>query len=77
MKQSFRDMAVRAVNAEKAFIEVLVALGGITDEQAQKVLAYYVKHKLVKLSIGVGAYNVKHSAFLDRDVIQRAVELTK
>ena len=73
----FRDIGIRVANAESAFIETLVALGGITEAEAVKVMAYYLKHKLAKLSIGVGAINVKHGAFLDRDVIRRAAELTK
>ena len=77
MRKSFEDMATRMVNAEKAFVITLIALGDITKEEAVKVMAYYVKHKLVKLHVGIGAYTVKHGAFLDRDVIQRAVELTK
>lgn len=69
-----RDIAQRIVNAETSFIECLMVAGQITKDQAEKVLQVYRKAKVVKMDPVVGQMTVKHGAFLDRDVIIRAME---
>lgn len=73
MQQSFKNMATRMVNAENDFIETLVKIGGITTDEAFKVLAIYRKHKIVKNDFAVSRISVKHGAFLSREVILRAL----
>lgn len=72
MRQSFKDMTQRAVNAEAEFIESLQRLGGITKEEAAKVLDLYLEQKIAKIDYGIGRVMVKHGAFLDRDTIRYA-----
>ena len=72
----FKDMAQRAVNAETNFVSVLMGISGCTEDQAYAVTAYYLKHKLAKLHIGIGTINVTHGIFLQADVIRRAVQET-
>ncbi len=67
-------MAQRLVNAENSFIECVRRDTGFTQEQAEKVLAFYVKHKLMKLDAVDGRFYVKHGAYLDSDVLRRALE---
>lgn len=73
MQQSFKNMATRMVNAENDFVAVLVEKAGITTDEAFKVLAIYRKLKVVKNDYAVSRISVKHGAFLDRDVILRAL----
>jgi hypothetical protein len=73
MQKSFEDMAIRAANAVTQWRDML-AEDGYTTKQADKILDYYVKHKIVKLDWGVGRYNVKHGAFLTCPVMDKALE---
>ena len=67
-------MFQRIENAHQGFIETLQRCGNISRDDAIKVKAYYLKHRLAKLDTGVGVINVKHGAYLDNDVIHRAVD---
>jgi hypothetical protein len=68
-------MALRIVIAECSFVKTLMIMGKIDEADAEIVFAYYQKHKmLVRDAVG-GVINVKHGAYLDRDVIQRALIL--
>lgn len=71
--KSMRDMAQRIVNAEDGFIESVQHIAGCTADDAHQVMAYYLKHKLAKLDIGIGRISVKHGAYLDKPVLQRAI----
>lgn len=73
MQQSFKDMATRIVNAENDFTATLAQIAGITTDEAFKVLATYRKLKIVKNAYAISRISVKHGAFLDRDVILRAL----
>lgn len=74
MQQSFKDMATRITNAERSFDESLQEIAGIDKKDAANVRAFYLKHKLAKIDVVGGTINVKHGAFLDQDVILRAVD---
>ncbi len=65
--------AQRIVNAENAFLATLMHFGDLDAVEAAAVLAVYRKARVVKLDAVGGALNVKHGAFLDRDVIRRAL----
>ena len=71
--QSFKDMATRADNAVIAWRDML-ADHGFTADQADAILRLYQKGNLVKLDWGIGRYSVKHGAFLEADVLNRALE---
>ena len=70
-----KDIARRIVNAENGFVETLMNLGNISRADAFKVLATFRKAKAVKLHVGIGRITVKHGAYLNPDVIRRAVSL--
>ncbi len=69
-----RDIAQRMVNAENGFIAVLMKSATISQAQAEKVMQVYRKAKVLKMDAVGGHMTVKHGAFLDRDVILRALE---
>ena len=73
--QSFKDMATRADNAVIAWRDML-ASDGFTADQADAILRLYLQEKLVKLDWGIGRYNVRHGAFLNADVLNRALEVS-
>jgi hypothetical protein len=73
MKTGFKNVATRLVNAENNFIEVLMTLGEISKAEAEKVLAVYRKHKLVKMDAVMGVLSVKHGAYLEKEVIGNAL----
>lgn len=75
MTKSFQAIAQRMDNAKVNFIETLMNLGGISKDEARKVMELYLKNKLARIDTGIGRIQVKHGAFLDREVILRAVAM--
>ena len=71
--QSFKNMAKRADNAVTQWRDML-ADNGFNADQADAILRLYIDEKLVKLDWGIGRYSVKHGAFLNADVLNRALE---
>lgn len=70
-----RATAARIINAHKVFNATLQGIAGITEEQAKAVTAFYLgKCRAAKMDAVIGRIIVKHGAFLERDVILRAVE---
>ena len=72
--QSFQDMASRADNAVINWRDMLAELG-FTQDEADAILALYKRENLVKLDWGIGRYKIKHGAFLEPDVLRRALGL--
>lgn len=68
-------MLQRIENGHQAFVEVLRAAGDISQADALRVKTLYLKHRLAKMDTGIGRISVKHGAYLERDVIQRAVDM--
>ena len=68
-----QDMLTRIENAHENFIGTLMRWGDVNRADAIKVKNFYIKKRLVKVDTGIGRISVKHGAFLDRDVIRRAV----
>lgn len=68
-------IARRIVDAENAFVDVLMTAGGISKSDAERVFAYYRKHRISVLDAVGGRMTVKNGVFLDRDVIQKAAAL--
>ena len=75
MREHFKEIANRIVDAEDAFVETLTRLGGIDEQTAEKVMTFYIKNRLAKLDMPSSRISVKHGAYLDADVIQRAAKL--
>ena len=74
MQKSFQDMATRADNAVIRWRDMLAGQG-FTPDQADAILALYKRENLVKLDWGIGRYKVTHGAFLEPDVLRRALGL--
>lgn len=72
MRQSFHELNERLLNAESAFLENLVKLGGISPDGARKVLTVFRYHKVVKEDANIGRISVTHGAYLDRENILEA-----
>ena len=69
-----KDIAQRIMNAENSFIETVVSFG-FTKEQGQHILTAYRLLKVVKLEVNIGRYTVKHGAFWDVEVLQKALRI--
>ena len=72
-RDMYNDINIRIENAEADLIEVLRTAGA--NNHAEEVAAYYINEKIVKLDMNIGRYKFTHGAFLDADVIERAIEL--
>lgn len=68
-----RAVASRTDNALRHLRATLAELGGLTDAEAETAAAYYLRHRLAKLDRINGTSSVVHGAFLDAEVIRRAV----
>ena len=77
MTERFKDMAQRAENAHDRLVGMLADAGQISTNNANIVADYYLKHKLAKLSYNDGQATIKHGAFLEIDVIKRALTQAK
>lgn len=75
METGMKNVASRMVAAENNFIEVLMTVGEISKEDAEKVLVVYRKLKLVKMDAVNGVLSVKHGAYLDKEVIANALSM--
>lgn len=62
--------------AEAKFIRELAECGDITEAEAQTVFKFYKKNKMVKRD-SFPSYHVKHGAFLNPEIINRALELAE
>ena len=71
-----QNTALRIVNAERNFAELIAEFGNISAHDASKVAAYYINNKLAKIDPIIGRVNVKHGFLLDADVIGRALIAT-
>jgi len=72
--QGTRQVAERMVNAQKAFVQ-LVMEKGFTRKQAEKIMTVYLKNKIAKLDAAMGRITVKHGAFWELDVLRNAANL--
>ena len=72
-KDMYNDINIRIENAKANLIETLRDAGA--NNYAEDVAAYYINEKIVKLDMNIGRYKFTHGAFLDADVIERAIEL--
>jgi cystathionine beta-lyase family protein involved in aluminum resistance len=74
MMNGTKQVAQRIVNAENRFLDTVMEIGHITHTEALRVLAAYRKAKVVKMDPVMGDFHVKHGAFMEADVIQRAAK---
>ena len=73
VEPGLRAMAQRQVNAEEHFISLIQEITGRSREDATKAFATLRKLKALQLDAVGGRYSVKHGAYLDRDVLIRAI----
>ena len=76
MQQSFKDLARRHDNAVIRWREALALdiFGEFTSEEADAILTFYLKHKLVTIDHMDGRVKVKHGAYLEVDVLRNALD---
>jgi hypothetical protein len=74
VQPALRDIGVRLAQGEANFIEILMARGGISKADAEKVYQVFRKLKVVKRDVSSGVISVKHGGLLDREIILRALE---
>ena len=74
MQERFKDMAQRWENAHDRLVAILANAGQISTSDARIVADYYIKHKIAKPSFNDGQVTFQHGAFLDSDLIKRALE---
>lgn len=68
-----KAIATRIVNAEDSFAEIIANIGDCDMNTAHSVTAYYLKNKIAKLDPVGGNIKVTHGAYLDADVVARAI----
>ena len=66
------DIAGRQIRAEQEFIGCLRSFGELDRTEAEKVLAYFKKKRLVKVTID--RISVKHGAYFERDFLQNLAD---
>lgn len=71
MKESIAALTTRQDNAYKSLVDTLAELGA--GEHAERVADLYLKERIASLDPIMGQFKIKHGAFLDADVIKRAV----
>jgi hypothetical protein len=64
-----------APSAREKFLDAARRQGGLNRAQAERVLARYERDRLVKFDAVAGGFQLKHGAFMDRDVLRRAAGL--
>lgn len=67
-----RGMAERGEHARERFLAYAEKHGGLSRIEAERVLAAYQKHRVIRLDHVTGAFHVKHGGFLDRETLRRA-----
>lgn len=72
--QGTEQIARRIINAENAFIETIMNIAGCNKAEAKKVMRLYLKERLAKCDAVIGRITVKHGAYLEADVIRRAID---
>ena len=72
---SYCIMAQRITTAQRAAVDTIAKLGGISKSQAEKVYKIYRQEGVLKLDIAIGSWHVTHGAFLDKETIQHVATL--
>jgi hypothetical protein len=73
--EHYREIADRMNSAETDFVACLMQFGECSQSDAEKVMALYFKHKLVKRDTWNAKISVKHGGYLEHDAIRRAIEM--
>ena len=65
MKGELDNLARRILNAEGAFVAYAMKTAGLDECQAHGALAYYKRHKLVKIDAAGGQFTFTHGAYAE------------
>lgn len=65
----------RRQDAMRRFMDSAMEQFQLTKDEAKAALAYYIKHRLVKIDATSGQFNVKHGAFWEKEPIKTAATL--
>ena len=72
-----KQIAQRILNAEDTFAESVMRITGCDVGTAHQVTALYLQEKIATMDAGIGRIRVKHGAFLEQDVLHRAIKMVK
>jgi len=77
LQKTGREFGQRESQARENMLESIMNLGEMPREDAEKVFDYYKKHKLFNMrdAAVTGSIAVKHGAFIDKDVLRRALTM--
>jgi len=73
MIKGLSQVAIRIDNGINNFIENIMTISGCTKVEAEKVYAVYKKKRIVKLDPVGGVIKVRHGIFMEKDIIQNAI----
>ena len=65
-----KDIARKSIAARDNLANTFCQIADITYDQANDLVQFYIRKKLVKLDLTNTRYTVKHGAYLDRDYIE-------
>ena len=74
--EGVRVIGQRINNATEDFIEITMERG-FSKEESLQILAFYSRERIVKLDTGIGRYKFAHGAYVETDVMQRALDAEK
>ena len=65
-----KDIARKSIAARDNLANTFCQVADITYDQANDLVQFYIRKKLVKLDLTNSRYTVTHGAYLDRDYIE-------
>jgi len=72
--QACKNIAQRSINAENNFINSVMEQFNFSQNEAEKILSVYKKHKLIKIDYVTGQFNLKDGRFWDRYPMENALK---
>lgn len=69
VKPALNDIAIRLVNGKNDFVESVMQLGGMAEEDAKLVTRAMLDGKLAKQNFISGRIDVKHGSYLNADTL--------
>lgn len=77
VERSLRGLAVRGIEAEERFLRYAKERAGLSQSEAERVMAAYRKAKVIRFDHVTGQFTVKHGAFLDVETLRHVAETTR
>lgn len=73
-RSSLRDMATRGHNARVSYEATLCEAHGFTPVQATRLVDVWLHIGAARVDMVVGQLDIRHGAFLDLDMMRRALD---